>query len=72
MIAMTASATFGNSIRPDDERSVFNGNMRTAVGGTSFALKIFISCSSVKLGGVLKKCKICHGQSNEEIEKNAG
>lgn len=24
IIAITASATFGNSIRPDDERSVFN------------------------------------------------
>lgn len=55
---MTASATLGNSIKPDDDRSVFNGNIRTAVGATSFWLNIFTSWSSDKLGGVLKKCKI--------------
>lgn len=58
MIASTASATLENSIRPDDERSVFSGNMRTAVGGTSFSLNSCSSCSSARPGGVLKKCRI--------------
>lgn len=54
-MASTASATFENSIRPDDDRSVFNGNIRTAVGGTSLSLNICNNCSSAKPGGVLKK-----------------
>lgn len=64
IIAITASATLGNSIKPDDDRSVFNGNIRTAVGDTSFELNIFTNCSSVRLGGVLKKCNICSNDSN--------
>lgn len=55
MMANTASATFANSIKPEDERSVFSGNMRTAVGGTSFSLNSCSSCSSARPGGVLKK-----------------
>lgn len=43
MIATTASAMFGNSISPDDERSVFNGKRRTEVAGTSFILKMPIN-----------------------------
>lgn len=58
MIAITDSATFGNSTKPDEDLSVLRGNIRTAVGDTSFELKRFTNCSSVKLGGVLKKCKI--------------
>lgn len=60
IIAITDSATLGNSIKPDDERSVFNGNMRTAVGRTSLPLNKVTNWSSVKLGGVLKKCRICN------------
>lgn len=59
MMASTAWATLGNSMRPEEERSVFSGNIRTAVGGTSLILKIPISCSSVRPGGVLKKWRIC-------------
>lgn len=58
MMAKTAWAIDGNSSSPDDERSDFNGNMRTAAGATSFCVKISTNCSSVRLGGVLKKCKI--------------
>lgn len=58
MIASTACEILENSISPDDERSVFKGNRRTDVAGTSLMLKIPISWSSVKPGGVLKKCKI--------------
>lgn len=55
MIAITACATLENSINPDDDLSVFNGNILTPVGGHSFMLNIPISCSSVRPGGVLKK-----------------
>lgn len=58
IIANTASATFGNSINPDDDRSVFSGNIRTAVGGTSFELNTSSKWVSSRPGGVLKKCKI--------------
>lgn len=58
MMASTASATLENSIRPDDDRSVFSGNIRTAVGGTSLSLKSCSNCSSPKPGGVLKKWRI--------------
>lgn len=58
MIATTDSAMLGNSIKPDEDLSVLSGNIRTAVGKTSFELNIFTNCSSVRLGGVLKKCKI--------------
>lgn len=43
IIAITASDTFGNSIKPDEDRSVLSGNIRTAVGGTSFDINIFIN-----------------------------
>lgn len=58
MMARTACEMLGNSIRPDDERSVFKGNRRTDTAGTSLMLKMPISWSSVRPGGVLKKCKI--------------
>lgn len=58
IIASTAWAMDGNSISPDDDRSVLSGNIRTADGGTSFFAKISTNWSSDRLGGVLKKCKI--------------
>lgn len=58
MMASTASATLENSIRPDDDRSVFSGNIRTAVGGTSLSLNSCSNCSSASPGGVLKKWRI--------------
>lgn len=58
IIANTAWAIDGNSRRPEDERSDFSGNMRTAAGATSFCVKISTNCSSVRLGGVLKKWRI--------------
>lgn len=68
MMASTASATLENSIRPDDDRSVFSGNIRTAVGGTSLSLKSCSSCSSAKPGGVLKKWRI-YAQFPKEKKK---
>lgn len=67
MIAMTDSATLGNSINPDDDRSVFKGNIRTAVREISFEVKILTSWSSFKFGGVLKKCRIC--KNKKKIKK---
>lgn len=67
MMASTASATLENSIRPDDDRSVFSGNIRTAVGGTSLSLKSCSSCSSAKPGGVLKKCRIYAKKIKEDF-----
>lgn len=64
MMASTAWATDANSSRPDDDRSDLSGNMRTAVGHTSFCRNISMSWSSVRLGGVLKKCRICRGERN--------
>lgn len=43
MIAITESATLGNSINPDEDLSVFNGNIRIAIGVTSFEVNILIS-----------------------------
>lgn len=64
MIAITAWAIDENSIKPDEDRSVFNGNILTAAGGHSFLLKISTSWSSERLGGVLKKCRI-YGEGKE-------
>lgn len=58
MMARTAWAIDGNSSRPDDDRSDLSGNIRTAAGATSFCVKISTNCSSVRLGGVLKKWRI--------------
>jgi hypothetical protein len=58
MIAITAWAIDENSINPDEDLSVFNGNIRTAAGGHSFCVKISTSWSSERLGGVLKKWRI--------------
>lgn len=59
IIAKTAWATDGNSTRPDDERSDFNGNILIADGSQSSSLNVFNSFSSVRSGGVLKKWSIC-------------
>lgn len=64
MIAITAWAIDENSIKPDDDRSVFNGNILTAAGGHSFLLKSSTSWSSERLGGVLKKWRI-YGERKE-------
>ena len=58
MMARTAWAIDGNSSKPEEDRSDLSGNMRVFAGGTSFEVKISINCSSVRLGGVLKKWRI--------------
>lgn len=70
IMANTACEMLGNSISPDDERSVFNGNKRTEVAGTSLMLKMPISWSSVKPGGVLKKCKIYKNSNRNSLAKD--